>query len=126
MYTWEFDGTADIWRNGEFDTIEGCIKEAKECYNAKPSDIIYVGETKHWEPFINATYVLEQLETDAFEECGKIAEDWCAYNFVNWANAAEIDKLSEQLTEIVRQWLKDNNNYPNFYKIVNVEEIKIK
>ena len=125
MYTWNFDNTADIWNYGVFNTVDECIKEAKEGYDVKSSDVIYVGEVQKFEPHVNATIILDQLETDVYEECGEVADDWYTYNFVNRSDRDKLNELSNKLTEIVVQWLKDNNKYPDFYKIVNIREIRI-
>ena len=125
MYTWNFDNTADIWNYGVFNTVDECIKEAKKGYDVKSSDVIYVGEVQEFEPHVNATIILDQLETDAYEECGEVADDWYTYNFVNRSDRDKLNELSNKLTEIVVQWLKDNNKYPDFYKIVNIREIRI-
>lgn len=121
-YTWEYE-EIDIWQHDLFDTIEDCILDAKENYLVESGIEIVVGEVVPWEPYVFAGNILENLEENAYDECGEVAEDWYAYDYRK--HESKLDELSDRLTEIVKQWLKDNGTYPDFYKIENVRTVEV-
>ena len=123
-YTWEYNDDEELWYNDLFDTVEECITNARDSYMVEPGEHIAVGEVIPFEPYVYATTVLDQIETDAYEECGEAAEDWYTYNEKD--DEKSLDELSNKLTEIVRQWLKDHGRYPYFYKIENVQIVEVK
>lgn len=123
-YTWEYSENEEIWRNDVFDTIEDCILDAKENYEVEPGETIAVGEPVYFEPYVDAINILEQLESDAYDECGEFSESWTLYNYQK--DKDKIEELSEKLTEIVKQWLKDNGTYPHLYMIKNVRTVEVK
>ena len=123
-FTWEYEET-DIWQHDLFDTIEDCILDAKENYLIEPGTEIVVGEAVLWEPYVSAELILEQLQEDAYEECGEVAEYWNAYDYKSEEGRKSLDELSDKFTEIVKQWLKDNGTYPDFYKIKNVRTVEV-
>lgn len=123
-YTWEY-GETDIWQHDLFDTIEDCILDAKENYRVESGTEIVVGEAVPWEPYVWAGNILDHLEEDAYEECGEVAEDWYAYDYKNEEGRKGLNEISDKITEIVKQWLKDNGTYPDFYKIENIRTVEV-
>lgn len=123
-YTWEYEET-DIWQHDLFDTIVDCILDAKENYLIEPETEIVVGEVVPWEPYVFAGNILENLEENAYDECVEVAEDWYAYDYKSEEGRKSLDELSDKLTEIVKQWLKDNGTYPWFYRIENVKVVEV-
>ena len=122
-YTWEYNDDTELWYNDLFDTVEDCIADARDNYMVEIGETIAVGEVVPYEPYIMADNILDELEEDAYEEFGEVAEDWVSYS---WKDDKEsLDELSNKLTEIVRQWLKDNGTYPYFYKIKNVKTVEV-
>lgn len=124
-YTWEYEET-DIWQHDLFDTVENCILDVKENYLVEPGTEIVVGEAVLWEPYVSAINILESLEENACEEVGEVAENWYAYDYKSEEGRKSLDELSDKLTEIVKQWLKDNGTYPDFYEIENVKTVEVK
>ena len=123
-YTWEYEET-DIWRHDLFDTIEDCILDAKENYLIEHGTEIVVGEAVLWEPYVWAGDILDRLEEDAYGECGEVAEDWYAYDYKSEEGRKGLNEISDKITEIVKQWLKDNGTYPDFYMIKNVRTVEV-
>lgn len=131
-YTWEFDENEEYWQNGTFDTIEECIHDAKEVmkddYIGK-HDVIYVGETEKFNPFVLAEDVIEHLEQQAFSECGEAAEGWDIWNSLRekgeLKKKAAWNELSQQLTDVVNCWLEKHGLIPDFYNIVNIREVDL-
>ena len=123
-YTWEYSENEEYWTKDVFDSVEDCIEDAKENYDIKPGETIVIGEPFYWEPYVDAFNILERLEEDAWDECGEVSEGWDTYNYEK--DKEKVEQLSEKLTEIVRQWLKNNGTYPNFSIIKNVRVIEVK
>lgn len=122
-YTWETSET-DIWRHDIFDTVEDCILDAKENYCIETGTEIVVGEVVPWEPYVDAFDILNELQFQAYDECGEITENWYSYDCKK--DKEKVQQLSEKLTEIVKLWLKENGTYPNFYTIENVQVVEVK
>lgn len=117
QYTWSDSENDELWQHDIFNSIDECIIDAKENYLIKVEDTIAIGTVKPYVVSIDAETYLENLEEDAYEECGDAAEDWIDYESSN--------QLSERLTECVNQWLKETGNEPSFYKIVDVKTIEV-
>lgn len=118
-YTWEYSQEEEIWRHDTFDTIEECVADAKENYGLSNGSV-FVGECVLFDTYVNAYDVLEQLKQDAFDFAGECAEGWDLF-----VNMAEVDELSESLTEVVKNWLKKYNREPSFYSVGNIRVIEV-
>ena len=125
-YTWEYSEDEEYWTKDVFDSVEDCLKDAKENYDIKPGETIAIGEPFYWEPYVSAFNILERLEEDAWDECGEASEGWDTYDYTISEDKKKVEELSEKLTEIVRQWLKDNGTYPTFSIINNVRTVEVK
>jgi hypothetical protein len=120
-YTWETDANAEIWTHGEFETVEECIKDAKENYHMEPGRKIAVGITEFYEISVDADRVLEDMEADAYDECGESAEGWN----LQYPGQEAVQELSKKLTEITKEWLEKHNNIPHFYKVEGIKEVVV-
>lgn len=120
-YTWSEDVDDELWQRDDFDTIEECIEDAVENYGYEKGEKIAVAETKEFVPSVFAEMIFEQIEQDAYEECGEAAEDWRIY----CEDKGSVQKLSDKITELVNEWLKETGNKPDFYKIVNARYVDI-
>lgn len=118
-YTWSYSENDELWQHDTFDSIEDCIADAKENYGIGADDTIAVGIVEPYVVSVDAETILENLEENAYEECGDAAESWIDYK------KELIDQLSNRLTECVNQWLKETGNEPHFYKIVGVKTITV-
>lgn len=113
-YTWSESKNDELWQHDCFDTVEECIKDAKENYDYKVGETIAVGITEPFVVSIDGSDVLERLEENAYEECGEASEGWLNTPYEN------IEKLSERLTECVNEWLKETDQEPSFYHIHSI------
>lgn len=128
-YTWNFDADAEYWRNGLFDSVEECVKEAEaeNKFDGCVHDFVYVAECTFYKPHVDAGSVLEQLEEDAAGEFGEFAKCWDAVYFKEDTADGSLDELSEELTTAVIAWLKKKNRMPSFFVLENgAEKIKLK
>lgn len=123
-YTWEYSDNEEIWRHDLFDTIEDCVLDAKENYCVEPGTEIAVGEVVACEIYIDSTDVLETLENQIYDEYGEISEGWNAFNYKE--DKEKLESLSTKLTNVVKAWLKENNNMPTFYKIESIIIMEVK
>lgn len=121
-YTWESSENAELWEHDIFETIEECIADAKENYDYKKGETVYVGETVQFSICVDAERVLENLEEESYEFAGEAADNWDAYDY---KNTEELRELEEKLTEVVVNWLRKYNREPNFYQINNIRPIEI-
>lgn len=119
LYTWSYSENDELWQHDIFDSIEDCIADAKENYNINSEDTIAVGKVEPYVVSVDAETILENIEENAYEECGDAAENWIDYK------KESIERLSVQLTECVNKWLKETGNEPHFYKIIGVKTIVI-
>ena len=117
-YTWTNNPDDEIWGNDCFDTIEECIKDAVSS-GYKKGDTIAIGEVVEFIPRVSGYSVLDGLETDAYEECGEVSEGWIDYS------KEEVEKLSDKLTSVIQEWLKETNQEPTFYSIQNIKVVFI-
>lgn len=123
-YTWETSENTEIWRHDVFDTVEDCVQNYLENYaDENPNESIFVGEVQKYEISIDGSSVMENLEEQAYDECGEVAENW----FPSSIEGKEgWDELDNQLTDVVTEWLKKRDCMPSFYKIVNVREVEVR
>ena len=119
-YIWNEINDDSFWQHDLFDTIEECINDAK--YNYLIKDFIYIGEVEPYEIYIDVNDILEDLEYAASYVGGEYAENWTPYYDID-----EEDKsaMSEKLTLIVKEWLREKYELPNFFSVVNIICVKI-
>lgn len=125
-YTWE-TYNADIWRNAHSDSIEECIQDAILSADLSKGDSVFIGEC---EPVsvsgIDFDSVLESVEQAMYDEVGEASVDWrIGYIRGNDARNAIVEKYDKKLLNLVMEYLKEINEIPSFYKVVNVQEYKI-
>lgn len=115
-YTWEINSNVEYWQHDIFESAEECMLDAKENYGLKTGDKIAIGIVEPYEVNVDADTVLEELEENAYNQCGEYAESWEP----TAEKTEDKEKLSEQLTAIVKEWLEKHNNMPGFYNVVEV------
>jgi len=121
-YTWESSENAELWQHDLFDTVQDCIADAVENYEFNVGDVIYIGNTLDFGVFVDADDVLERLEEEASEFAGEAAESWKPSID---ASKEALEELSEQLSNVVEEWLSKYSLETNFYQIDNVNAVEI-
>lgn len=121
QYAWAKIGSYGTWGSGGFDSIEECIQDVIN-YEFEPGTKIKIGITHDYEPYIDAYDILEQAEEDAYEECGDVASDWLSSCW-RGQGRKEVKKLGVKLNEVFKNWLLENNLWPNFYKVDSTEKV---
>lgn len=119
MYTWEWNRDTEIWNNDEYDTLEECIKAAKEEAKLdKHKTVVYIGECVPYAPKADCTDVLDRMQEQAEETCGEAGEDWEAYD---WHKKDELEELDRTITTAACDWMKAYGYYPACYSIQNIK-----
>lgn len=123
IYTWSESATDELWIHDLFETEEDCIKDAKDNYCKRIGEEIAIGTVVPYEVNVDVDCMLEQLETDAYDECGEVAESWNIST--RKGHEKEIDELQEKITELVNEYLEKIGEKPSFYKIDNIYTVVI-
>lgn len=118
-YWWSFYQDSEIWTESGT-SVADCIEQAKELNDAD-YQTVYIGEAVPFVPseHLNVDVLMDDLEQQAYEFAGEVAEDWHAYAYKETEANRE---LSEAIGEIVDKWLKKHGRYPGFCQIANVAE----
>ena len=71
-YSWNFDPSAEVWNNGEYDTIACCIEAAIEANNDNLREVVYICEIDPFVPWIDVFIdgmrkTLNHMEDEDFE-----------------------------------------------------------
>lgn len=114
-YSWSFNENAEIWYEAA-DTIAECISQASVSEERGDNNVVYIGENVAYSVSVDAETVLEQVAEEAYDFC-ELAEDWDAYDR---KKPNELEELSEQLTSVVKSWLKKYNRDPCFWRVKNI------
>ena len=111
QYGWSF--SEDSGFDGYYDTLEECFKEARES-NEDNKMIVFIGEKTEWESSIDGIETIEQMQVDADNELGEIAE-----NFLVNVSREQIKELEDVLNKAYHEWLTKHN-----FKLDYITEIK--
>lgn len=110
------------------DTVEECIEDAKGC-GIELGEFIYVGECKPVE--IGGIYlddILNNVEYDMSDRVGDSANNWnISSTFGTYSYRKPIyEKYERKLKQLVNDYIKEINEIPHFYTMVNPEKIIVK
>lgn len=120
-YFWNFDEHDEVWRNSG-DTIEECISEAKweKEYREMAEDYVYIGEIEAHEPEIDIEYLIDNIQEQAYEECGESCEGW-----LDGLKKEDMKKLEERLNKVFADWLEETKNQPYFGNFAKVSKYNL-
>lgn len=121
QYAWYRIGFYEEWSACRFDSIDECIQDAVD-YGFKPGTRINIGITHDYDPYIDAYDILEQVEDNAYEECGDASLYWLS-NYWKGEGCKKVEKLGKELNNVFKRWLRENNLWPTFYKIVETGKV---
>lgn len=126
MYTWKF-GEYGIWGNGEHETIEECLIEAKrvledgEYYTDKAQIEVYIGECVPYIPEVDAVNVLDNIKEQAYSFTD-LAEDWECCNI---KKEDELEELTKSLSNVVNEWFKKYGYDPHFWSVEKFKKYQL-
>lgn len=107
--------------SGDFDTKEKAIAAAAAEYDLGPGDRFQVGRYVQYDPpQIWACDVLDNVTCNSEDLVGEAAEDWLS----NVPKEDE-EKLTERLTKVFHDWLKEFGHEPEFLMVQDTEECTV-
>lgn len=80
----------------------------------------YIGKRVDFVPTVDEITVVEQLQMDAYEECGEYGE-----TFLDDLFPLDRALLKQKLQAALDEWLKETSLQPNFFTVKDVEMIKV-
>lgn len=120
-YAWSRHIDDEIWHGGPCDSIRECLREAYD-EGYKSDDQFALGYVKEYQVNYDfAQDIVEHLCEDAWDEVGEASDGW-----LDSAKRAELDKLNEKITPIVKEWLKEIGETPWFYAVEPFKECTLK
>lgn len=117
---WMFAPTgAEIWNYGDqYDSKEDAIEAGREYFGDANSNF-EVGQVAPVDvAMISADFVLDNVAENVYEEVGEVADDL----FVHTPKE-DVDLLDNMLNSAFKQWMKQTNNEPEFYRIVDRQDV---
>lgn len=93
------------------------------CRRKCKNQINYNSELRPYEISVDAERVLEVVWEEAEANVGDLVDDWLdsrtAYT------TEQLADLSERLTGVIKTWLEETHNEPDFFNIIGEKEISI-
>jgi len=128
-WTWVRDEGQELWMNGFYETKEAAICDGRDEIQVENKEFelenrekFYIGKCDKYIPGPpNADLILEQMwdrMNDEFQP--DIVED-----FMNEISVKDDRLLQRKLEKAWNEWMEETQNYPNFYKIIEVEEVNV-
>lgn len=124
-YAWQLERDSDYTSATAFDSIEECIADAQDYFAEENVKIksITIQELRPYEISVDAERVLEVVWEEAEANVGDLVDDWLdsrtAYT------TEQLADLSERLTGVIKTWLEETHNEPDFFCIIGEKEISI-
>ena len=107
IYSYTFN-KSDIY-TGKCASIDEALAEARQEAELYPDgdkpQLVYIGRYKPFKPVIEAEWVLEVLQRDAYD-VSDAAEGW-----LDNLTPAEVELLGERLTRVFRRWFQYRKRY---------------
>jgi len=108
-------GGEQAYTIGPFDTKDDCVREA---FADQGVDMVEIGKLRQFQPMIDADQIIEQLQCEAQDEAGEVADD-----FLMHVSAEDKQHLTQDLTNVLGQWLILNEQWPRFGSIEESEVV---
>ena len=120
-----------VWTGEKFDTKEECIENGRvalEAYNkdrintnGTKRDMFRIGQVEKVLPSgVDVDFILENVAENTTIDTLEVGED-----YLMDVKREHEEELEEKLNEVLFDWIDKYGYNPDFFKIVNVEEIKI-
>lgn len=138
-WTFSFDEETG-WDNDEFDTPGEALEEAREAATEyadeegmeadEKADFlangnVFIGQRYDFEPTVDADFVIERIQEEAYEEGGDYVGDYLDTPPMKDVEArkkwnAQVADLEKRLTAVFHEWARETKNEPRFYMIFDV------
>lgn len=121
-YSWSTEEYSDHYST-DFDTIEECIKEAKDM-GCKAGTTIWIGKVEEVDiRQVDLTSILEDLHNAVYDDIGESAGDWYIEDI---DNQESYEKCEEAINDLVVKFIEENGMKPTFEKVTDIEPYVIK
>ena len=121
-YSYTFNKT-DLY-TGQYASIEEALAEARQEAELYPEGdkpcIVYIGKYAPFKPVVEAAWVLEVLQRDAYD-VSDAAEGW-----LDNLTPADVESLSERLTRVFRRWARECGEEPNFGEVHHIKRYDLR
>lgn len=116
---------SEYFNQGPYDTREEAVVEMKKEIHSHDCNEFYTGILKEHNlddllRDLNIDLLIENIQEKAAEDCGEQSEDW-----LSSISKEDETELKKRIQVVLKQWLIDTHNEPNFGFIDDVEEHKI-
>ena len=101
-YAWSFEENS-LQYSGSYSSIEECIEVVRK-QNYENKKVVFIGEHAKYGTSIDAEMILDDINSNAYDTLGEIAEDY----LVNIPNG-QLKELENGLDEFYQEWLKKYN-----------------
>lgn len=109
---------------GQCASIDEALAEARQEAELYPEGdkpcIVYIGKYKPFKPVIEAEWILEVLQRDAYD-VSDAAEGW-----LDNLTPAEIESLGERLTRVFRRWARECGVAPDFGEVHHIKRYDLR
>lgn len=121
-YSWATEKYSDNYSEA-FETIEECIKEAKNM-GCEVDTVIWIGRVEEVDiRRVCLTSILEDLHNAVCDDVGEVAEDW----YIEDIDSKEAyEKCENAINDLVVKYIEENGMKPTFAKVVDAELYVIK
>lgn len=138
---WTFSFNEETgWDNDEFNTPAEALEAAREAAPEyadeegmeadEKADFlangnVFIGQRYDFEPTVDADFVIEHIQEEAYEEGGEYVEDYLDPPPMKDTEARkkwneQVADLEKRLTDVFHDWAKETNNEPRFWLIYDV------
>lgn len=107
----------DQWPYPEYETKEEAIEAGRAQFDCD----FRVGRKDEWWPSVNALSVIEDMQCEACDYVGEVAESWMEHIRFD---SPETDALQERLQAVVDDWIREYHLEPNFFGITDIETVE--
>ena len=122
-YSYTFN-KSDIY-TGQYASIEEALAEARQEAELYPEGdkpcIVYIGKYAPFKPVVEAAWILEVLQRDAYDVAGDAAEGW-----LDNLTPAEVESLGERLTRVFRRWAREHGEEPDFGEVHHIRRYDLR
>lgn len=121
-YSWATEKYSDNYSEA-FETIEECIKEAKNM-GCEVDTVIWIGRVEEVDiRQVCLTIILEDLHNTLCDDVGEVAEDWYIEDI---DNKEAYEKCENAINDLVVKFIEENGMKPTFANVVDSEPYAIK
>ena len=122
-YSYTFNKTDPY--TGQYASIEEALAEARQETELYPEGdkphLVYIGRYKPFRTVIEAEWVLEVLQRDAYDVAGDAAGGW-----LDNLTPAEVELLGERLTRVFRRWAREHGEEPDFGEVHHIKRYDLR